>query len=332
MSVKLSGKYQKRWVLVGLCLFGVLLMLPPAGGVRGFCRRAARPVLVPMSIFGSHVTVHLRSRMDEMTVSSSPDADEQAQALRGQILLMRQMIEDQRREIRTLTKWNGTLEGFRCRLLPARVIAADPLSLRNHRLIGVGSRKGVGPGDLVTTRRIIHESASPLPDKLTVLGRNYVVGCVSNSSACSATLTLVTDPHFKASAKLWRMVEPGGQRTIFLAVKTGGVEKRTFEHSRTSPGPEPVGNPIPVEAIGNGREVVLEHVPFNHNVRAGDILTSAGSSGLFPLGLTIGRVSRVERDKNDAHFVMVFVEPLADLQRLQNVYIVLPDEQVEMGQ
>ncbi len=331
MSVKLSGRSLKRWVLVGLCLLGVVLMLPPAGRVRGFCRHAARPILVPMSMFGTYVTVHLRSRMDEMTVSSS-SADEQSQALRGQILLMQQMIEDQRREIRMLSKWSGKLEGFRCRLLPARVIAAEPLSLRNRRLISAGNRSGVGPGDLVTTRRIIHESDSPLPDKLTVLGQNYVVGCVSNSSSGSATLRLVTDPYFKVSAKLWRMVEPGGRRTIFLASKAGEVEKRIYEHSGKTPGPERVGNPIPVEATGNGREVVLEHIPSNHGVRAGDVLTSDGSTGLLPFGLWIGRVSRIERDRNDAHFVTVFVEPLSDLRRLRNVYIVLPDGQAETHQ
>ncbi len=322
-GVKLSGKSLKKWVLVGLCLFSAALMAPPAGRVRGLCRRAFRGVLVPVSMPGAYVTVHLRTRLDEMTASTSAGDSEKVQALRRQILLMQQMIEHQRRQIQTLTKWNGTLEGFRCRLLPARVIAAEPLALRNRRLVGAGRRSGVGQGDLVTTRIILHGS-SPLPDKLTVLGRNYVVGCISDSSDGSATLLLVTDPHFKMPARLWRLVEPGRQRTIYLTTPTGEMENRTFAHSGRGPGPEPVGKPIPVEAVGNGREVVLEHVPANHGVRAGDILTSDGSTGLLPVGLTIGRVSRVERDRSDAHFVTVFVEPLADLHRLREVYIVLP--------
>ena len=320
----MSGKSLKKWVLIGLCLFSAALMSPPAGRVRSLCRQAARGALVPAGMLGTYVTVHLRTRLDEMTAPASPSDDEKVNALRGRILLMHQMIEHQRRQIQTLAKWNKTLEGFRCRLLPARVIAAESLPLRNRRLVGAGNRSGVGPGDLVTTRMVLHESASNLGDKLTVLGRNYVVGCISDSAAGSATLRLVTDPHFKMPAQLWRLVEPDRERAIYSATPAGGMEKRAFRHSGRTSGPEPVGKPVPVEAVGNGREVVLKHVPANHGMRAGDILTSDGSTGLLPLGLTVGRVSRVERDKNDAHFVTVFVEPLADLHRLRDVYIVLP--------
>lgn len=322
--MKLSGKSLKKWVLFVLCLLSAVLMAPPAERVRGLCRQAAGCVLVPASMLGAYVTVHLRTRLDEMTASASSGDSEKVRALRRQILLMQQMIEYQRRQIQTLTKWNGALEGFRCRLLPARVLSAEPLSLRNRRLIDTGGRSGVGPGDLVTTRIVLHESASPLTDKLTVLGQNYVVGCIGNSSDGSATLLLVTDRHFKIPAKLWRLVEPGRQRTIYLTDSTGGMENRTFVHSGKGQGAEPIGNPIFVEAVGNGREVVLKHVPANHGVLAGDILTSDGSTGLLPIGPQIGRVNRVERDKNDAHFVTVFVEPSADLRRLTDIYIVLP--------
>lgn len=324
MGVKLSGKSLKKWVLVGLCLFSAALMTPPAGRIGGFCRQAVRCVLAPASMPGAYVTVHLRTRLDEMTASASSGDSEKVRALHRQIFLMQQMVEHQRRQIQTLTKWNETLEGFRCRLLPARVIAAESLAMRNRRLVGAGRRSGVNTGDLVTTRIVLHESELRLRDKFTVLGQNYVVGCIGNSSDGSAMLLLVTDPHFKMPARLWRLVEPGRKRTIYLTTPSGEMESRTFAHSGRGPGAEPVGNPIPVEALGNGREIVLEHVPVNHGVRAGDILTSGDVTGMLPLGLTIGRVSRMERDRNDAHFVTVFVEPLADLHRLRDVYIVLP--------
>lgn len=324
MGVKLSGKSLKKWVLVGLCLFSAALMTPAAGWVGSLCRQAVRYVLVPANVLGTYVTVHLRTRLDEMTASTSSGDSGKVRALGRQLFLMRQMAGYQRRQIQALTRWNETLKGFSCRLLPARVLAAEPLSLRSRRLIDAGEGGGVSPGGLVTTRRVLYESALPLKDKLAVLGQNYVVGYIGDSSAGSATLLLVTDPHFKMPARLWRLVQPGRQRTIYVTTAAGEMEKRTFVHSGKGPWAEPIGNAIAVEAGGNGREVVLEHVPANHGVRAGDILTSDGSSGLLPIGLRIGQVVRVERDGNDAHFVTVFVAPSADLHRLRDVYIILP--------
>jgi len=73
----------------------------------------------------------------------------------------------------------------------------------------------------------------------------------------------------------------------------------------------------------------LKHVPASHGIQPGDVLTSDSTGGLLPIGLTIGKVVRVQQEKKDAHFVSVFVKPLADLSRLQDVYIVVPPGSVK---
>ena len=324
IGVKLSDKFLKKWVFICLCFFSIVLMLPQAGRLSSLFRHAVHGVLVPASLPGRYVVVHLRTRLDEMTASASPREVEKTEALRRQMFMMQRTIDYQHRQIQTLAKWDGVLEGFRCSLLPACVLYAEPSVLRNRLVVGAGSSRGVVGGDLVTTRLVIHDSPSPLPDKLVVLGQNYVVGCIADSSQFSATLVLVTDPHFKMPGKLWRMVEPGQKRTIYLTSPSGEISSRIFVHSGSGSAAEPVGNAILVEVEGSGCEVFLRHVPANHGIRAGDVLTSDDSTGLLSAGPWIGRATRIERDKNDAHFVTVFVEPFADLHNLRDVYIVLP--------
>jgi cell shape-determining protein MreC len=120
------------------------------------------------------------------------------------------------------------------------------------------------------------------------------------------------------------MVYPGQKRTIFVNVAGGGMEKRTAAHSAKPAGAELVGEPIDVRAVGDGRRLVVEHVKADYEIAPGDVLASSDRGQLLPLGLTVGKVATVERDKNDAHFVNITVEPIADLTTLQDVLVVIP--------
>jgi len=320
------GKKPSRWVLLGLSLVSVGMMFSPAGYIDDF-RQLVLWVLCPFHGAGSRVTLHLRTRFDQITGTTRDSQDERLRALEHQILLMRQLIDYQRRQIGTLTKWSKNLTGFPCRLLPARVLANQASPFYNRRSLIHSSRK-VLTGDMVTTRTVVLEPNSPAKDEIFVLGRNYLVGRIVHSQAHMATLQLVNDPHFRMPALLWRMVKPGQKRTIYVPLSKGGLAKRTFSHSGKTRAPEPIGQPCPVEARGDGKQIVLKHVPASHEIRPGDVLTSDSTAGLLPIGLAIGQVCKVEREKQDAHFVTVFVKPLADLSRLQDVYIIVPPTRV----
>jgi len=318
--MRLGRKLTGKRILAGLCLLSVALMFLP-GGQR--LRRVARPVVAPLGHLGMSLPVHLRTRVAEIAGRGGAGADPLPPALEAELLALRQELARRRRQVEALSRWRSVLRGFPCRLIPARVVASDPLPMRDRRLIGAGSRQGLRAGDMVTTRRLIHEADVALPEKLTVLGRNYVVGRIVDCAAYTATLQLVTDPGFRMSAKLWRFVYPGQERTIYLPGRDGGLEPRTFRHDGSSPLPQAVGRPVDVRAEGDGRRIVLRQVPANHGIRPGDMLTS-GDSPAVPLGMTIGRVSEVRRDRDAAHYVTVFVEPLGKLARLREVYVLMP--------
>ena len=314
----------KNTIFLAMCLASILLMVLPAG-VAGWLRAAVRPALVPLSHFGMAMTVHCRSRIEEVLRPATAREQAELDALRGQLLAMHQIILNQRRQLDQLKGWRSELEGFRCQLVDAQVVAGEGLPMRDGRVVAYDRGSGVGEGDLATTRRIMHDKAVRLPDKLTVLGSNHVVGRIVEPSAFSATLQLVTDPGFRMPARLWRMVQPGKERRIYVTGPDGGMQSTLFRHEGSSPVAQPVGDPVAVEVQGDGNRIVLRHVGDSSGVEAGDLVATTDSHALLPFGLTIGRVTAWQREKNDAHFLTVFVEPLGgDLKTLREVYIVIP--------
>ena len=51
-------------------------------------------------------------------------------------------------------------------------------------------------------------------------------------------------------------------------------------------------------ALGTGRSTALElpYVPQNYDVKVGDLLVTSGLGRVFPFGLPVARVTKVERD------------------------------------
>ena len=321
LRMRLRAKPSKGWVLGGLCLLSAALMVLP--GSR-WLARAARPVLVPLSALGMNVPVSVWTRMDEIAGRDRARPDRRVAELRRLLLAQQEVIDRQRRRMEVLSGWRSKLKGFKCRLIEASVIGAEAVPLQDRRLLDAGSSRKVAPGDLVTTRRLVHERDIALPEGLLVLGRNYLVGRVVDCAAFSATLQLVTDRSFEMPALLWRLVGPGQQRTIYTQGPNGARRKVVVRHDGRGPAMHAVGEPILVKAQGNGRWVVLRDVPAEYGVRRGDLLTSAGSLQFIPFGLRIGQVVRTERSKREPHFVTVYVEPFADLGRLSDVYIIQP--------
>ena len=66
----------------------------------------------------------------------------------------------------------------------------------------------------------------------------------------------------------------------------------------------------------------LRHVPRTDDIEAGDQLITSGLGGIFPKGLSIGDVVRVER-KEYGLFQEVEVRPSADFSRLEEVMVIL---------
>jgi rod shape-determining protein MreC len=70
---------------------------------------------------------------------------------------------------------------------------------------------------------------------------------------------------------------------------------------------------------------ILRYIIKNQDVKEGDTVISSGMGGVFPKGLLIGKVSRVEKLDNDL-FLKINVDPFADFAKLEEVLILASEE------
>lgn len=77
----------------------------------------------------------------------------------------------------------------------------------------------------------------------------------------------------------------------------------------------------PIAAHGGGME--LRFMPGNADVQEGDLLTTSGVDGLYPSGLPVARVIRVER-RADSAFARIYCAPLAQVQGARHVMVLQP--------
>jgi rod shape-determining protein MreC len=76
-------------------------------------------------------------------------------------------------------------------------------------------------------------------------------------------------------------------------------------------------------AVGSGRSTSLElpYVPQNFDVKVGDLLVTSGLDRVFPYGLPVARVTRVERDPAQP-LAQIFAAPLAKIDSDREVLFV----------
>ncbi|HZD68166.1 MAG TPA: rod shape-determining protein MreC [Actinomycetes bacterium] len=123
---------------------------------------------------------------------------------------------------------------------------------------------------------------------MAVLDADGLVGRVSSVTADYATVLLISDPSSGVAASLARNKAPG-------ILRGQGEQDLTFE---------------PVRA--------------GTDVRAGDSLVTQGyQGGIFPAGIPIGAVSRVDRASATSLVARVSVQPYSDLGSLDVVAVVV---------
>ncbi|MBA2504882.1 MAG: rod shape-determining protein MreC, partial [Thermoleophilaceae bacterium] len=112
---------------------------------------------------------------------------------------------------------------------------------------------------------------------------------------------------------------------------TGGtarVELITNQGSAVSAQIMPVGaNGIVKPEVGNPRDLLLEFVQKGRRVRRGQTVVTSGFTSskvdsLFPRGIPVGKVSRVEPDEVEL-YQRVHIEPYADLRRTDFVDVLI---------
>lgn len=75
-------------------------------------------------------------------------------------------------------------------------------------------------------------------------------------------------------------------------------------------------------AGGTGSELlVLKYIPYEDDVKTGDVLVTSGLDQLFPPGIPVGYISRIDK-KGTTHFQEIEVTPFVDTRRTEEVLVV----------
>lgn len=71
----------------------------------------------------------------------------------------------------------------------------------------------------------------------------------------------------------------------------------------------------------------LRFMPSNADVKEGDLLTTSGVDGVYPSGLPVAKVTKVDRRAESA-FARIYCEPVARLQGARHVMVLTPMDKV----
>lgn len=85
-----------------------------------------------------------------------------------------------------------------------------------------------------------------------------------------------------------------------------------------------VRNGLRALAYGDGATLDLRFVAANADIQNGDVLVTSGIDGIYPAGLPVARVSRVERDVAYA-FARIQCVPIAGTERHRQVLVIAHD-------
>jgi len=255
-------------VILVLCVILAWLVLDNIG-VSNPIRDAFSRVLSPIQ-FAMHRAVSPLSRaastvrhLRDLKAQNEVLGKENAELRRQIVLLQEAKIENE--TLRRQLNFKSAVPSYH--LLSAEVIGHDPSDLLQYLLIDRGATDDIRPG-------------------MPVLTAGGLVGRVSEVSAHSSHVMLITNPSSSVSALVQR------------SRATGVVE----------------GYP--------GHELLMRYIPQGDTVVPGDMVLTSGLGGNFPKRLVIGQVSSVEQ-KDVEMFQEARLIPAVNLHDLETVMVVL---------
>ncbi len=85
-----------------------------------------------------------------------------------------------------------------------------------------------------------------------------------------------------------------------------------------------------ISGAGRNNELELQFLSVNTDIQLGDLLVTSGLGGVYPPGLPVGRVTRIEHDKS-TQFSHIICTPVAGVDRHRHVLVMvdLPPETVQ---
>ena len=279
----------------------VLATLALLGVPRTVCHQARGllgVVLRPGQIAG-HAVTRAAVRFGRRLVSPPNDPDE-IRRLRDQVRQLRVAVHEmQQRSARRETE-PGAPPGpappplLKPVLRRAAVIGQDAAALlRQERLLSAGTAGGVRTGALVLGPTTIDqgEPSGLQRGQIVFLGRS-VIGRIDQTGPYTSVLQIVTDPGFRKLAQVLRVRGSqyhAGPRGILVGRGAGRCE--------------------------------LTRVAAGEDIRVGDWVMTTGYRPLVPHGLAYGRIARCIRHGERQFYWDITVEPSADLENLDRVFV-----------
>lgn len=188
--------------------------------------------------------------------------------------------------------------------LALRANLGDQLLLENERL-----RKLLQLQARLATpsqaAQVIYDTADPFTRRV-VIDRGQLAGVQRGSPVLdeSGVLGQVTQVHAMTSEV--SLLIDKDQAIPVLNVRTG-VRSVAY------------GDPV----AGHGGGIELRFMPTNADVKEDDLLTTSGVDGLYPSGVPVARVVRVER-KADSAFARIYCQPMAQVLGPRHVMVLQP--------
>ncbi|WP_319541174.1 rod shape-determining protein MreC [uncultured Pseudodesulfovibrio sp.] len=154
----------------------------------------------------------------------------------------------------------------------------------------------MGPAGALDTIAVDKGSSADVEDDMPAVSLKGVVGRVLRTGAATSTILLLTDPNSR--------------------IAVIGAEHRS---------------PAMLAGQGYGKQLILRYINQNAPIEPNELLLSSGLSGIFPKGLPVARVTRIQRS-DISLFLTVMAEPLVDMAGLEEILLLkrtpgkLPDE------
>lgn len=144
---------------------------------------------------------------------------------------------------------------------------------------------GIDPTNLFKTITIGKGSIDGIARGMAVVTNDGVVGRVISSSPNSSRVLLITDRNSDADAVIQRSRDRG------------------------------------IAEGGDSDLLQLKYLPRSADVATGDILVTSGVGGVFPKGLVIGSISRLDRSAGGI-FLSAEIKPAVNLSKLEEVLVI----------
>ena len=184
-----------------------------------------------------------------------------------------------------------------------RAMQVEQLTIENTRL-----RQLLELRQRITTparaAQILYDAADPYSRKV-IIDRGSVHGVVAGSPVIDG---------YGVLGQVTRVFGPVSEVTLI----TDGDQAIPVLNTRTGIRGVAFGD---LSAAGGGLE--LRFTPADTDVQAGDVLSTSGVDGVYPAGLAVARVDKVER-RSELVFARISLTPLAQVRGTTHVMVLQP--------